>query len=124
MEEKGKPESCRPYDLEERTFLLAKETREFVKKLPKTAGNFEDIGQLIRSSGSVGANYIEANESVSRKDFLLRIKTCRKESKESAYWFRLLDTGGRAELESTRVRLLAEARELMNISAAILRKSQ
>jgi four helix bundle protein len=61
---------------------------------------------------------------VSKKDFLLRIKTCRKESKESAYWLRLLDTGKSAELESTRVRLLSEARELMNIFAAILRKSQ
>ncbi len=121
MEEKGKP--GRPYDLEERTFLFAKETREFVKKLPKTAGNLEDVRQLIRASGSVGANYIEANESVSKKDFLLRIKTCRKESKESAYWLRLLDMGGSAELDSIRVRLLSEARELMNIFAAILRKS-
>ncbi len=123
MEEIGKPASNRPYDLEERTFLFAKETREFVKKLPKTAGNLEDVRQLIRSSGSVGANYIEANESVSKKDFLLRIKTCRKESKESAYWLRLLDMGGSAESESIRGRLLSEARELMNIFAAILRKS-
>ena len=123
MEENEKPRLGRPYDLEERTFLFAKETREFVKKLPKTAGNLEDARQVIRSSGSVGANYIEANESVSKKDFLLRIKTCRKESKESAYWLRLLDMGGSAELDSIRIRLLSEARELMNIFAAILRKS-
>ena len=123
MEERRKPGSGRPYDLEGRTFLFAKETREFVKKLPKTAGNLEDVRQLIRASGSVGANYIEANEAVSKKDFLLRIKTCRKESKESAYWLRLLDMGGSAELDSIRVRLLTEARELMNIFAAILRKS-
>ena len=118
---KTKPE--RPYDLEERTFLFAKEGRDFVKRLPKTPGNYEDGRQLIRSSGSVGANYIEANEAVSRKDFLLRIKTCRKEAKESAYWFRLLDTGEIAELEVVRTDLFSEARELMNIFAAILRKS-
>jgi len=123
MEEKNKTNPERPYNLEERTFLFAKETRDFVKKLPKTPGNFEDVKQLVRSSGSVGANYIEANESVSRKDFLLRIKTCRKEAKESAYWLRLLDSGGSAESEGIRIQLRSEACELMNIFAAILRKS-
>ena len=122
MEEK-KTNPKRPYDLEERTFLFAKETRDFVKKLPKTPGNFEDVRQLVRSSGSVGANYIEANESVSRKDFLLRIKTCRKEAKESAFWLRLLDIGGCLESETIRAQLFSEAGELMNIFAAILRKS-
>ncbi len=124
MEKNGKPGSERPYDLEERTFLFAKETRKFVKTIPKTAGNLEDVRQLVRSSGSVGANYIEANESVSRKDFLLRIKTCRKEAKASAYWLRLLDCGGNAKAETSRAQSVNEARELMNIFAAILRKSQ
>ncbi len=123
MKEGGKAKPERPYDLEERTFLFAKETRELVKKLPMTPGNHEDVRQVVRSSGSVGANYIEANESVSRKDFLLRIKTCRKEAKESAYWFRLLDSGESVEAETSRLQLFAEARELMNIFAAILRKS-
>jgi four helix bundle protein len=124
MEKEAKRPNDRPYDLEERTFLFAKETREFVKKLPKTIANVEDIKQLVRSSGSVGANYIEANESVSKKDFLLRIKTCRKESKESAYWLRLLDCGSGSVPEKERARLTTEARELMNIFAAILRKSE
>ena len=62
------------YDLEERTFLFAKNCRAFVKKLSKTIGNTEDGKQLIRSSGSVGANYIEANEAFSKKDFILRAK--------------------------------------------------
>ena len=123
MEENPKPSNKRPYDLEERTFLFAKETRNFVRHLPRTAGNFEDIKQLIRSSRSVGANYIEANESVSKKDFLLRIKTSRKESKESAYWLRLLDCGSALGLADECERLTTEARELMNIFAAILRKS-
>ncbi len=124
MQENLKPANERPYDLEDRTFLFAKETRSFVKKLPCTAGNLEDTKQLVRSSGSVGANYIEANESISKKDFLLRIKTCRKESKESAYWLRLLDCGTSAAQETERDRLITEARELMNIFGAILRKSE
>ena len=78
------------YDLEERTFQFAKDVRLFVKTLPKTIANIEDGKQLIKASGSVGANYIEANESLGKKDFSMRIKISRKESKESAYWLRLI----------------------------------
>jgi four helix bundle protein len=70
------------YDLEERTFQYAKRVRIYVKKLPKTTANIEDGKQVIRASGSVSANYIEANESLSKKDFLMRVKICRKEAKE------------------------------------------
>ncbi len=73
------------YDLEERTLQFAITSRLFLKKLPRTISNIEDTKQLVRSSGSVGANYIEANESLSKKDFCYRIKICRKESKESNY---------------------------------------
>jgi four helix bundle protein len=81
-------ENPKRFDLEQRTFAFAKRVREFVKRLSKTIGNAEDTRQLIRSSGSVGANYIEVNESLSKKDFLLRVKICRKEAKESRYWLR------------------------------------
>jgi hypothetical protein len=64
------------YDLEERTLEFAKRVRRFVKKMPKTIANLEDIRQVVRSSGSVGANYIEANDSLSKRDFSLRIKIC------------------------------------------------
>jgi four helix bundle protein len=74
------------YDLEERTFQFAKSVRVYIRKLPKTAANIEDGKRVIRSSGSVGANYIEANESLGNKDFLIRVKICRKEAKESAYF--------------------------------------
>ena len=124
MEENQKPSNGRPYDLEERTFLFARETRCFVRQLSRTAPNLEDVKQLVRSSGSIGANYIEANESVSKKDFRLRIKTCRKESKESAYWLRLLDCANSSAAEKERGRLATEARESMNIFGAILRKSE
>jgi four helix bundle protein len=76
-----KIENSKQYDLEDRTLAFAKETRVFVSKLPKTISNAEDGKQLVRSSGSIGANYIEANEALSRKDFLMRVKISRKESK-------------------------------------------
>ncbi len=82
----AKIENPKKYDLEDRTFNFAKSVRALVKKLTKTIGNIEDGKQVIRSSGSVGANYIEANESLSKKDFVMRIKICRKEAKESRYW--------------------------------------
>ena len=70
----------KPYDLEERTFQFAKEVRLFVKTLKNTIANIEDSKQVIRSSGSSGSNYIEANESLSKKDFVFRVKICRKGS--------------------------------------------
>lgn len=112
------------YDLEERTLVFAQNCRIFVKKLPKTMGNYEDGSQLIRSSGSTGANYIEANEALSKKDFVMRIKICRKESKESKYWLTLVDTNGNKTLENERKELIQEATELMMIFSSIMRKSE
>jgi four helix bundle protein len=119
----GKPNS-KQYDLGDRTFAFAKRVRAFVKKLPKTPANIEDGRQLIKASGSVGANYIEANEALSKKDCLMRIKICRKESKESRYWLRLVDTGGNGELERERRALENEAGELTHIFGSIITKSQ
>ena len=79
--------------------------------------------QLVRASGSVGANYIEANEAVSKNDFKYRIKICRKESKESRYWLRLLELRD-AEQEEERQALVQEATELMKIFGSILQKSK
>ena len=83
--------NSKQYDLEERTLRFAKEVIEFVNILPKTMANIEIVKQIIRSSGSVGANYIEANEALSKKDFTMRVKICRKEAKESRYWLRLIE---------------------------------
>ncbi len=83
-------QNSKKYDLEERTFVFANTIRNYLKKIPKNIINTEDIKQLTRSSGSVAANYIEANEALSRKDFLMRIKICRKEAKESKLWLKLL----------------------------------
>ena len=114
----------KPYDLEERTFLFAQRVRRFVRTLPRCLSNYEDIKQVVRSSGSVGANYIEANESLGPKDFACHIKISRKEAKESRYWLRLLYTAEKPALEAERGALIQEAVELMNIFGAILRKTQ
>jgi len=117
-------ENPKPYDLEERTFIFARDVREFVKDLKPTVANIEDSKQLVRASGSVGANYIEANEALGKKDFLMRIRICKKESKESRFWLRLVDTYGDQKLEVRRQELVREATELMNIFGSIIRKSE
>jgi four helix bundle protein len=117
-------QNSKQYDLEERTLKFSKEVRFFVKKLTKTISNIEDGKQLIRSSGSMGANYIEANEALSKKDFIHRIKICRKESKETIYWLKLIDTNNNQELERESQKLIKEATELMKIFGTIFRKSE
>jgi four helix bundle protein len=116
-------QNTKQYDLEDRTFRFAQRVRLLVKLLPKTLGNSRDSGQLIDSSGSVGANYIEANEAISKKDFIVRVKICRKEAKESAYWLRLLDIDT-AAIDTERKALTQEAKELTSIFGAILKKTQ
>ncbi len=110
------------YDLEERTALYAERVRDFCLKLPKNAANNEYIPQLIRAGSSPGANYIEANESIGDKDFKMKIKTCRRESKESSYWLRLVITTGSKEIEDERTYLRQKAKEFVLIFTAILKK--
>ena len=116
-------ENPKRYDLEERTYQFACRVRAFIKLLHKTLANIEDAKQLIRASGSVGSNYIEANEALSKKDFLMRIKICRKEAKECRFFLRLIDAGN-TEAEREREALVQEAQELTNIFGAIFRKSE
>lgn len=116
--------NSKQYDLEDRTFIFAKNCREFLRKLPRNTINFEDISQLTRSSGSVEANYIEANESLSKKDFVMRIKISRKEAKESIFWLKLVDIGENQILEKNRQELIDEGTQLMKIFSSIMRKSE
>lgn len=116
--------NSKQFDLEERTFIYARDCRSLVKKLPKTICNLQDGPQLVRASGSVAANYIEANEALSKKDFVMRIKICKKESKESRLWLRLIDTQDRKEIEQERLRLLKEGLELQKIFGSILERSK
>lgn len=113
--------NSKQYDLEDRTLKFAKEVIEFVNILPKTVVNTEIMKQIIRSSGSVGANYIEANEALSKKDFAMRVKICRKEAKESRYWLMLIEAKGE-DTDKTRRSLISEATELMKIFGAIVEK--
>ena len=115
--------SKKPYDLEDRTLAFAKSVLTFVRKLPRSIANTEDIKQVVRSSGSIGANYIEANESLSKKDFLMRIKISRKEAKETRYWLSLLELDPANSLREERDTLHQESTELMMILGSILRKS-
>ncbi len=112
----------KPYDLGERTKKFARNVREHIKNFPKTLANIEDMKQVIRSSGSVGANYIEAEESLSRKDFVMRIKICRKEAKESGYWLDLIEAKDDSAKEKEA--LMKEALELTKIFGAIVEKSK
>ena len=105
-----------PRDLVERSFRFATEVSRFVNRLPKLRSNYEDSRQVVRSSGSVAANYIESQEGLSRKDFFYRIKVCRKEARESGLWLRLVD------IALERDRLAAEADELKRIFSAIAGK--
>jgi four helix bundle protein len=114
----------KPRDLEDRTFQFAESVRAFVKQLPKTVSNGEDVRQLVRASGSVAANWIEADEALSKKDFLMRVKICRKEAKESRLFLRLVDAGSTKPTLATRDELAGEARELTLIFSSIIARNE
>ena len=118
------PSKNKQFDLVERTATFAKKCRLLVSSLNPTTNNFEDGRQLIKSSGSVAANYIEANEAISRKDFFYRIKLSRKEAKESSLWLRLLDTKGDCTLNELRISLYKEGLELTKIFSTIALKDK
>jgi len=117
-------DGAKPRDLEDRTFEFAQSVRTFVKQLPRTVSNIEDVRQLVRASGSVAANWIEADEALSKKDFLMRVKICRKESKESRLFLRLVDAGLAKSNVVARETLATEARELTLIFSSIISKSR
>jgi four helix bundle protein len=110
------------HPLEERCFQFAKNVRTFCRKLKMDIGNFQDIKQLVRSSASVGANYIEANENVGKGDLKYRLKVCRKEAKESIHFLGLCETFNNEELNKTREILIDEATQLRKIFSAMISK--
>ncbi len=111
------------YDLEDRTLEFGKKIIYLVKDLPKNTINFNLCDQVIRSGTSMGANYREANETETKKDFMFRIRICRKEGKETIYWLQLIEDANpefRKQIEP----LLQETTELVKIFASILEKSK
>ncbi|PIX62266.1 four helix bundle protein [Candidatus Uhrbacteria bacterium CG_4_9_14_0_2_um_filter_41_50] len=109
------------YDLEERTYRFTRDLIAFTDKVPRTIANLEILKQVIRSAGSIGANYIEANECLGKKDFAMRIKISKKESKETIYWLCLLQISD-FDVNKRRDELVQEATELMKILGSILSK--
>lgn len=110
------------FDLEERTLKFAKGTINLCKKLPQNSVNKELVSQLVRASGSVGANYREANDALSQKDFAHRIKITRREAKESHCWLQLLKEANPG-LDGDISHLLQEAMQLKKIFSSIVNRS-
>jgi len=108
------------FGLRSRNF--GKDVRDFVNKLPYSVSNNEYSKQLVRSSGSIGANYIEAGEGLSKKDGIKYMKISKKEAKESTHWLELIDTGRNIILNKERDYLLNEAKELFYILCSMVDK--
>jgi four helix bundle protein len=113
-----------PFELEERTYEFALRVRLFLKQRAWHRVSWSDVSQLLRSSGSVTANYVESQEAVSDDDFTYRIRICRKETRESGIWLRLLGdtTEFNRDEQQEHEGLLKETMELSRIFTAILRK--
>jgi len=112
------------YDLEERTYQFALQVRVCVAGIKWTREQWTDVDQILRSSGSVAANYIEANNAVSKPDFIFRIRVSKKEASECRLWLRLLAETSTCETLKQNLRNLhKESDELARILAAILRNS-
>jgi four helix bundle protein len=108
------------YDLEERTALFGEAAIEFCLAVPTNPVTAPIINQLIRAGTSVGANYCEADDAESKKDFRHKIALCRKESRETKYWLRMIAKAAAAQKTAAR-KLWTEAKELHLIFAAIVR---
>ena len=119
----SKIQKTKLYDLEDRTLEFSKRIIRLCKALPKNTINFKLIDQVIRSGASMGANYREANETETKKDFKFRIRICRKEGKETIYWLKLIIEAN-SEFEKRIEPLIQETTELVKIFASILEKSK
>jgi four helix bundle protein len=111
------------YDLPERTAKFGEAIVRFSRTITVTAANRTLISQLVRAGTSIGANYCEADDAESKKDFRHKISLCRKESKESKYWLRMIAAAEPEQSEAARV-LWQEAKELNLIFGAIRRKCE
>lgn len=111
------------YDLEERTAVFAEKVIDFAKSLEPTAINKRIITQLVAAAGSVGANYCEASEGESKRDFIHKIGISKKEVKETKHWLRLLARNNPEHIEEIR-KLWREAHELLLIFSKIVLSSK
>lgn len=113
----------KPYDLECRTFQFALSVRLFLQQHKWDPVSWTDVRQVIRSSGSVAANFVEANEGISSDDSLYRFRLCKKEARESGLWLRLIEETNpvNQEQEPQFIKLKQETSELVKILATIIR---
>ncbi len=111
------------YDLEERLALFGEQVIDLAKKLPQNAINQRLVPQAVSSSGSAGANYCEACEAESKKDFRHKIGITKKEIRESKHWLRLIARANEQYADDCR-RLWKEAHELLLIFSKILQTSK
>ena len=109
----------RKYDLEERTAVFGENIIDFVKTLPKNVINNELVKQIVRSGTSVGANYTEADGAESKKDFRHKIAICKKESKETKHWLRMISKANPDKRDECK-NLWSEAQELTLIFSSIM----
>ena len=114
------PDTARTYDLEERTAKFAEQIIDFALEVERSAVTLPLITQLVRSGTSIGANYCEADDAESKKDFRHKIGLCRKEARETKYWFRMIAHGAPKSKQSARL-LWKEANELHLIFCKIRR---
>jgi four helix bundle protein len=114
------PEARRVYDLEERTGRFGEAIIDFAKTIPQNPVTNRIITQLVGAATSVGANYVEADDAVSKKDFLKSIGTCRKEARETKHFLRMVAKAV-PELTSQARVLWLEAKELHLIFSKIWR---
>lgn len=121
MEKTSQVIGRRKYDLEDRALAFARHVRIFTDKLPKTIANTEYIRQLIRASGSIGANYLEANDALGAKDFVMKVRTSRREAKETRYWLRLVDVQDSSLRIQEQEELVEEAQEFVRILSAMIK---
>ncbi len=109
------------YDLEERTARLGEAIIEFTKKIPQNSITIPLINQLVKSGTSVGANYCEADNASTKRDFVHKIGICKKESRETKHWLRMISKAAEQLREEAKV-LGNEAQELNLIFASIINK--
>ncbi len=109
------------FDLQDRCLQFALRTDQYILSLPKNIPNYEHGRQLSRSAGAVGANYVEANEALGDKDFVMRLRISRKEAKESVHWLQLTlpDSNSTGE----KLHLIQEGTELVKIISSIINKA-
>jgi len=114
-----KPNAKKRYDLTERTAKFGEDIIEFAKEFPNTPINRPLILQLVRAGTSIGANYMEADAAESKKDFRHKIGLCKKESKETMHWLRMIAKANQEKKEEAR-RLWKKTHELALIFSSIL----